>query len=425
MIRFTALAAFLAAGVLALGAGEPGPGANPADTAPAQAMEPAPDAVASGGADSLHVRMEALEAALLARHMNEDLVLPCVIFPPAGLDAPVIGNHEDVAGCTAVYLAACAHRYAVTKDPAVRTRADAVMAAILRLEEVTGEAGWAARSFYKTDQPLWHEKAFFFPEEWHDSEAMPGYRWLGDLSSDKFVDFIYGVGVYWEFCADDVQKKAAADFIDRFVSRCIDHNFRLVDVDGKMTLWGNFCPDLPHESLNALEILAGLKVAHKLTGRPAFEAAYHRLLTKYHYDDQALLAKVLWPEEWKTPWDDHLAAKSFYMLMRFEEDPALLRKYRMSLNRFWHDWKNITVYKYSAEYWYPMLYQVITGEAVMDDARREALRGMTGLERARRTYTLPGPDGPRGVEAEQEEADTDVLRTYWFGRQYGFIDPTW
>ena len=374
--------------------------------------------------DPLHVRIDTLDRLVHAHHWNEGLYMASVVFPPAGVDRAVVGNHEDVAGRTAMYLAACAHKYAVTKDPQVRALADEVMDAIVRLEKVTGVPGVAARSFYKTDGPLWHEQAYFFPLEWHASDTMPGYRWLGDLSSDKFTDFIYGVGTYWEFCADETRKKVAADFIDRFVGRCVDHNFKLVDVDDKMTLWGNFCPDLPHEYLNALEMLAGLKVAERLTGKPYFEAAYRRLIEKYHYDDQAIMAKILWPEEWKTSWDDHLAAKALYMLMRYESDPALLQKYRMSLNRFWYDWRN-AAFNHTSEVWYVMLYQVLTGEEIIDEPRRQAIRNMWGFYRQKRSHHVPGPDGPTTVEAEQEEIRSDVFRTYWFGRHYGIIDPDW
>lgn len=372
----------------------------------------------------LHEQIQASEALLHGNHWNEGLYMNHVIFPPAGEQAPVTGNHEDVAGHTAVYLAGCAHRYAVTHDPAVRDLADEVMAAIVNLEKVTGVTGVAARSFYRTDKPLWHEQAFFFPMEWHASTSMPGYRWEGDLSSDKFTDFIYGVGTYWEFCADDAHKQIAADFLDRFVGRCVDYNFKLVDVDNKMTLWGNFCPDLPHENLNALEMLAGLKVAYHVTGKDRYRAAYRRLIDTYHYDEQAILAKVLWPEKWKTPWDDHLAAKALYMVMRYETDPGLLEKYRMCLNRHWYDWKQRDLKKLEDQ-WYVMLYQVLTGEPVVDERVNAALRGMWGVRRGTSEYTLPAPGGPKTVQSEHEEISSALFRNYWFGRQYGLIVPEW
>ena len=374
--------------------------------------------------DPLHVRIAKSDALLRANHWNEGIIQSQVIFPPAGENRPITGNHEDVAGRTAVLLAAYSHRYAVTKDPRDRELADELMEGILALERVTGVAGLVGRSFYKTHKPLWHEKAYFFPHEWHDSTTMPGYRWLGDLSSDKFTDFFYGVGIYWEFCADESHKRVAEDFLDRFIGRCVDYNFKIIDLDNKMTLWGNFCPDLPHENLNALEMLAGLKTVYRITGKDRYRAAYQMLINRYHYDDQAILAKVLWPEQWTVPWDDHLAAKSYYMLMRFEHDPSLIQKYRMSLNRHYFAWRR-SEFEYRAAPFYFMLYELLTGEEVLDKRVTDAIRNMWAGGRRKRAFTIPVDGESKTVEAEEEEISVDVIRNYWFGRHYGFISPEW
>ncbi len=368
-------------------------------------------------------RIARFDEILRARHWNEGLVQTGVIFPPAGEKRPVTGNHEDVCGRTAVLLAAYSHRYAVTQDPKDRKLADGIMDGILKLERVTGVPGLVARGFYKTKKPLWHEKAYFFANEWHDSTSMPGYRWVGDLSSDKFTDLFYGVGTYWEICADQKHRKIAEDFLDRFVGRCLDYNFKLVDLDGKMTLWGNFCPDLPHENLNALEMLAGLKTVYRMTAKERYRAAYNKLITTYHYDDEAIMAKTLWPEEWAVPWDDNLAAKSYWMLMRYETDPTLLTKYRMALNRHLFSWKRLD-FGYGAVPYYFMLYQVLTGEKVVNDKVLAEINAMYPGSRATRTFTVPTPDGPKRVESVEEEINVDTIRNYWFARQYGFVDAS-
>ncbi len=374
--------------------------------------------------DPLHVRATLFDELVRGNHWNEGAIMQHVIFPPAGRETPIVGSQEDCAGHTAMYLAACAHRYAATQDPQVRYLADEVMAGLLKLEAVTGVPGVVARSFNRTDTPLWHEQVYFFPQEWHWSSALPGYRWQGDLSSDKFTDFLFGVGTYWELCADEAHKKVAADFMDRFVGRCVDFNFKMVDVDNKMTLWGNFCPDLPHQPLNSLEMLAGLKVTWRMTGKDRYRAAYAMLIDRYHYDDDAILAKVLWPEEWKTPWDDELAAKSLYMLYRWETDPSLRIKYRMCLNRHWNDWRT-SEFKTNEEIFYHMLYQVLSGENVMNPTLVQAIQGMWGFDRRRSRFAIPTPPGMKTVEAEEEGDATSLIHTYWFGRHYGLIDPAW
>ncbi len=374
--------------------------------------------------DPLHVRAAMFDELMRGNHWNEGIMMQHVIFPPVGKETPIVGSQEDCAEQTALYLAAYAFRYAVTKEPQILEWANQILDGILKLEAVTGVPGCVARSFNKTDEPLWHEQVYFFPMEWHQSKSMPGYRWQGDLSSDKFVGLCFGLSTYYDLCADEAHKQIAAGFIDRFVGRVVDNNFRLVDVDNKMTLWGNFCPDLPHENLNALEMLAGLKAAHHMTGKDRYRAAYRMLIDKYHYDDQAIMAKILWPERWKTPWDDDLAAMSYYTVMRYERDPTLWQKYRMSLNRHWYDWQD-NEFNRDTEVFRHMLYQILTGEQVVGERCVEAIKSMWGFDRGRRSFTIPTPEGPKTLEAEEEGDATNMILSYWFGRYYSIIDPEW
>ena len=369
--------------------------------------------------DPLHVRVDLFDKLMRGNHWNEGTMMQHVIFPPAGKETPIVGSQEDCPFHTGGYLAALSFRYAVTQDAQVREWADHTMEGILRLEEVTGEAGCLARSFNRTDAPNWHEKAYFFPMEWHESESMPGYRWMGDCSIDQLGTLVYGVTIYWELCADDEHKQIAADFIDRVMGRCVEHNFKIVDVDGKMTLWGNLCPDLPHERLHALLVLAHLKAAIHVTGNPVYEAAYKRLIAKYKYDDEAIMAKLLWPEKWRNGSDDHLAAMAFYHLLRFEDDPSLLGKYRMSFNRHWHLWRD------GDDPFYHMLRKLLFDEEAVSDKAVAAVKGMWGFDRNRRSFTIPGEGGTKTVEAEEEGNAVWMLRNYWMGRYYGIIDAEW
>jgi hypothetical protein len=347
-----------------------------------------------------------------------------VIFPPAGLDRPIVGPQADCLDPTSEMLAAYSHKYALTKDPKDREIANQIFEGILKLEKVTGVPGLLARSFNRTDKPLWHEKVFWY-NEWHQSTSMPGYRWLGDLSADKFTSIFYGAGTFWEICADDEYKQKVAGLLDRFIGRVIDDNFKLTDLDGKMTLWGNFCPDLPHQELNSLEMLAGLKVTYHITGKERYNAAYHMLIDRYQYDDRAINAKILFPPEWRNVGDDHHAARSLYMLMRWEDDPNLLNKYRMSLNRHWYDWKDIE-FTWESNIWFIMVYQVLTGEDILTEGKKQAIEEMWGFERETNKFKIPQENGSfKFVESEFERTAAAMIRNYWFGRYYNLIDPKW
>jgi hypothetical protein len=162
-----------------------------------------------------------------------------------------------------------------------------------------------------------------------------------------------------------------------------------------------------------------------MTGKDRYRMAYRMLIDRYGYDDQAINAKMLWPPEWTVPWDDELAAKSLYNLLRYETDPDLLQKYRMGLNRHWFVWQK-GEFKHPMETWFYMLYALFTGENVVDARAVEAIKAMPGVERKRSTFNIPAEDGTvRAVESEEENAATDMVHNYWFGVRYGFIDPAW
>lgn len=373
--------------------------------------------------DPLFVRVEKYDKLILGNHWNEGTIMQRVIFPPAGLDKPLIGPQADCLDPTSEMLAAYSHKYFITKNENDRKIANQIFEGILKLETVTGVPGLVARSFNKTDKPLWHEEVMWY-HEWHWSTSLAGYRWLGDLSSDKFVSIFYGVGIFWEFCADENYKLKAQDLVDRFVSRVIDNNFKLTDLDGKMTLWGNFCPDLPRQALNSLEMLAGLKVAYVMTKKEKFNDAYKLLIDKYNYDDHQILSKIIWPEEWQNKGDDYHAARSLYMLMRYEDDPNLLIKYKMNLNRNWYSWKNYD-FSFEDDIWFIMVYQILSGENIINSKYENAIKDMQGFQRTKNTYKIPTGNNLKLVESEEEGIASAMIRNYWFGRHYGLIDAAW
>ena len=108
--------------------------------------------------DPLHIKVDKYDKLMLGNHWNEGAIMQHVIFPPAGLERPIIGAQADCLDPTSEMLSAYSHKYAITKDPKDREIANQIFEAILKLEKVTGVPGLVARSFNKTDKPLWHEE---------------------------------------------------------------------------------------------------------------------------------------------------------------------------------------------------------------------------------------------------------------------------
>ena len=131
--------------------------------------------------------------------------------------------------------------------------------------------------------------------------------------------------------------------IDRITNHILDHGYQLVDVDGKRTRWGWWAPDLiwddPDETgLRALHILSHLRVALYMTANPQYrqkyQAAYDELITRHRYHLLTRNQKIMVPGHINHS-DDELAFLSFYPLLRYERDPALLAIYKESLERSW------------------------------------------------------------------------------------------
>lgn len=366
--------------------------------------------------DALNVRVDLFNKLVCGNHWNEGIILPMVIFPPAGHTAATVGQHQDTALETGLYLAALSRQYAVTKSPEVRTRADQVLEGILKLEKVTGEVGCVARSLYKADGPRWHEQVFSLPSAWHDSSSMEGYRWMGMLGTDQLTALIMGVANYWEFCADDAHRDIAAGFVDRVMGRCVENNLRVVDANGKTSIWGSFCPDLPHEPLKALLALADLRAASRLTNKMAYQTTFNRVMVRYRYGEEAILARDL---SLKDAPGDTIAGLALEWIIRTDDNQDLVQKCRASLNRYW------TVWRQGADPLFAMLYQALSGEKVVDNARLDAIRALWGGDRQHGTWTASAPDGPKTFEGDYENSPVRLLYTYWFGRHAGVIEAEW
>lgn len=372
--------------------------------------------------DPLYIKVEKFNQLMLANNWNEGTFMHSVIYPPAGLKRTIVGRYADSMDETTNMLAAYSHKFVVTKNPEDRDIANKLFDGILKTEAVTGVPGLVARGFYKSEKPLWHESLWY--NEWHWSTSLPGYRWMGDLSADKFTSLCYAVSVFWEFCADEEYKQKIAGLLDRFIGRIVDNNFKITDLDGKMTLWGNYCPDLPHQPLNSLEMLMGLKVTYRITGKERYNAAYHMLIDRYHYDDHQINSKILFPVEWRNPWDDCHAIKSLYLLMRYEEDLSLVNKFRMNLNRHWFDWKDLN-FSFENDALFILTYQILIEENIMTPERIKGIKGMWGYNRVKREFKVQTESGFKIVESEEDGSAASMIRNYWLGRHYGLIDSTW
>ena len=238
---------------------------------------------------------------------------------------------------TAMYVAAECFRHAVTGEAAARQNARRGMQAIMRLEAITGMPGFPARSFIKVGDEKQPGDG-----EWHDTPDK-AWRWKGDTSSDEIVGHYFVYPLYHDLVADDSEKTALRATIERITNHILDHNYQLIDVDGRRTRWGWWGPDGvwddPDETgLRALHILSHLRVALHLTAdakqRAKFQRAYDDLINTHKYHLLTRNQKIMVPGHINHS-DDELAFLSYYPLLRYETDPKRREVYRDSLERSW------------------------------------------------------------------------------------------
>lgn len=355
-----------------------------------------------------------LQDDLHHNNMQFGVVMPRVLLPPEGNADLSSAHQEDGGNRTGPYLAALSFQYAVTGDKKVKKWADESFEAIEILERVTGVEGSIARSFNKSDVKQRHEDWFFFPMEWHQSTSMPGYRWIGDPSSDTYANLMYGLAMYYDLVADDNCKQRVEAWVTKVSDRMIEYDMRLVDVDGKMTLWGNYSPSLHREKLNSMLPLFQLKVTYHITGDQKYQDKYLELINKHGYADEAIMAASFKPPY--VPWDTYHFMKGVYMLLRYETDQSLRDKYLAALERFWlkeHPCKNITLQITYNHY--------VPGSGGFNEASIDQLINWHGALRRENDQFLRKGNGSERVQGTWIEPSHFYLLVYWKARYHQLL----
>jgi hypothetical protein len=131
-------------------------------------------------------------------------------------------------------------------------------------EEQKGDRLW------KVYEPRWPKSA---DGQWF---------WKSDTSSDELDGHYFFYPLYYDFCAtSDAEKKAVQSVVRKLTDHLLEHDYVLIDHDGKPTRWAIFGPQYfnrdpdwwAERGLNSLSMLSYLAVAAHVTGDPKYAAA--------------------------------------------------------------------------------------------------------------------------------------------------------
>lgn len=298
---------------------------------------------------------------LEARHVRPPgIVGRCELETPGDLSTWRTTDDDNDGGYTAVALAMESYRYAVTRAPEALAAARRAFAACEFLQRVTGTEGFVARSVVPVGETRRHDpntswtppetadqragdaRDKYVPVRWRPS-ADGRWEWKGDTSSDEITAHFFGYFCFHELAADAEDRRRVREQVCRVADHLIAHGYELTDLDGQPTRWGVWSPRrLNHDpnwemerGINSLEILSFLKLAHRVSGEAKYDQAYRQLIQEHGYARNARTAPNLNPA-WRTHIDLELLAFAYPTLLALEEDPALRRDYRHSLER-WHN----------------------------------------------------------------------------------------
>jgi len=271
---------------------------------------------------------------LQSRHNRYGYTADCELLRPGDTSSFRLAPSDNDGLWTAIYVTAECFHFAVTHSPQALRNARFSLAALLRLESITGIPGFPARALihrgdYRQQDGEWH----WTPDgDW---------EWKGDTSSDELVGHFLAYAVAYDLLPDESDRAAIRGAAARIAGHLLDHGLELVGFGGRVTRWGKYSAAYfqteegkEDEALNSLELLSHLRVAYHITGEARFLSAYHELIRQRGYFEN--VTRGDWEAAHEVNYsDEELAFLSFYPLLRYEDDPGLREQFQAALTRFW------------------------------------------------------------------------------------------
>lgn len=267
------------------------------------------------------------------------LVAEARLLRPGDLSSCTPVSNDNDGLWTSMYIASECFRYAVTQSPEALRNAQNSLKGLLRLVWITGIPGFPARSYVRRGQDVGTGK------DWHwTPDGM--WKWEGDTSSDELVGhfFVYGIAYDLLPPTDELDREAVRNAAVNIANNLREHGWNLAGYGGRITRWGKFSPAYfktpegqDQAPLNALELLAYLRVAYHVSGNRSFLDDYHRLI-----DQEGYLRHVTEGFSHLPPLtafnfsDEELAYLCFYPLLKYEHDPGLRKQYQSAMSELWH-----------------------------------------------------------------------------------------
>lgn len=272
-----------------------------------------------------------------------------------------IPNTDNDGHRTGAYVAALCFEYACTHDAETKKQARRSLDAMLRLLEVTGIEGFAARA---VRYPGERDYGTGNRKEWHITKDKNGREseWLGETSSDEMVGHFFAYANYYDLVADEAEKELLRDTVSKILDHIINHDFHLVDTDGKPTTWANWNPELLNndhkwineKGTNSLQMLTFLAAGYHMTGNEKYKQTFDFLAKDKHYVLNLMQYAI--PNGHILHIDDNHDFIMISLLLEYVKEPTLRAIFQMGLRHHWEDERA------ERNAFYNFVYGALTGE---------------------------------------------------------------
>jgi hypothetical protein len=210
--------------------------------------------------------------------------------------------HDSDNLWTSMYLVGELFRYLVTHDAEANANYHESFDAMERLFTLSGIPGLFGRCIErrgmvefrdedrKNVESYWYPGYAHTPSSWRHSPDS-AWDWRGSSSSDQADGQYFALTLVAQYSDDEALRQRAIHLIDQLTGYILDNGLRLIDADGRPTLWGLWGPEyvnrfadmIGDKKLYSSNIISYLQIAFHFTGKAKYRDKALELLYKDHY----------------------------------------------------------------------------------------------------------------------------------------------
>jgi hypothetical protein len=317
---------------------------------------------------TLEEKADYYERIVRQRHIRYGFYCDYTSLKKGNIAQAQMGPHDSDNLWTSMYLSAELFRYLTTHNTEAKKNCLESLDAMERLFTLSGIKGLFGRCIERRgvvefkneireeNKDYWYPGYENVPSSWKhsiDSE----WDWRGSASSDQAVGQYFALTMIAQYMDDAAIKKKAIRLIDGLTGYILDNDLKIIDVDGRPTLWGRWSPDYVNrfpdmvgdKKLYSSNIISFLQIAYHFTKKEKYKAKANELLYKEKYLDN-LIRPVneigpapstadKWSQLMSGGWncsDDEMYFLAYWGLYPYAFTDSLKIKYKEAIRDHWN-----------------------------------------------------------------------------------------